>query len=771
MSAASESDQNEPRGILTLQRINLAGRRGGRKASFAEYNQFYQQGEITKFPVGFLSFKYGDSTVENPVTDSSPARNPQREKDRYNELHSIGLDFLTKHPYSKFFGSTDLENAFCFAESDINVWARFFTLNLPEMKQRGWEVVIDDSFYFRLVTPDRWFGEVQKQDRAGTDWISFNYGIVFEGRNIGMIPVLANTLKSGSEPLDPRSLLAAAENQTIPLYVEEAGLIVDVPARHLGHIYDSFTELFEYVYGQIEVHPLRAAQLIADLGPDIFGNSELARSLAELGGSLKSDQLTKNITPPEALSATLRPYQLQGLNWLQFLRENDINGILADDMGLGKTIQTLASIQVEKSSGRMNRPALIVAPTSVLSNWVTEAGRFTPSLKILLLHGSDRENDFGSIENYDLVVTSYALLNRDIRIHRKIDYHYAILDEAQLIKNPKSQVAESACELKACHRLCLTGTPLENHLGELWSLLHFLLPGFVGRHEEFRKHWQIPIEKKNDTFRRERFISKISPLFLRRTRDDVLKELPPRTDIVHEIILDQGQTTLYESVRSKMDQKVRDALKEKGLGRSHLVVLDGLLKLRQICCDPRLLNTAAARKLKKSAKLEAFEELVSKQVEAGRRILVFSQFTSMISLLEESLDKMDIGYVTLTGSTTKRKEVIEQFQTSEVPVFLISLKAGGFGLNLTAADCVIHYDPWWNPAVEEQATARAHRMGQDKPVFVYRLVAKGSIEERILELQERKADLAAAVLSGEETTSLDTLTQNEVERLFAPLSD
>lgn len=720
--------------VLTLQRINLAGRRGGRKASFAEYNEFYQQGEINSFPIAIL---------ESP------------EPELVSYLQSAGLDYLVNQPYSKFFGHAGLENAFCFPQSSIAAWAQFCTNSLVNFNQLGCEIVIDDSFYFRLATPEKWYGTATPIDRAGTEWVAFDYGIEFEGRRISLIPVLASAL-----PKDPRPMLDAAKDDTSLLYVEEANLILEVETIKLGKIYHSLTDLFEYIYGQLEVHPFRATQLINELGPELFDNNEFTKPFS-----------TEAISPPKEVSATLRDYQIEGFSWLQSLRENGINGILADDMGLGKTLQTLASIQIEKFSGRMKSPALIVAPTSVISNWVSEATRFTPSLKSLLLYGPNREADFNTIEKYDLVITSYALLNRDIRIHRKVNYHYAILDEAQLIKNPKSQVAESACELKANHRLCLTGTPMENHLGELWSLINFLLPGFLSKNDAFRKHWQLPIEKRNDSFRRERLVNKISPLFLRRTKENVLKELPARTDIIHEIILEQGQTTLYESVREKMDKKVREALEAKGLNRSHLVVLDGLLKLRQICCDPRLLNTAAAKKLKKSAKLEAFEELVAKLVDSGRKILVFSQFTSMISLLEDSLDKLKIEHVKLTGETTKRKQVIEEFQNGDIPVFLISLKAGGFGLNLTAADTVIHYDPWWNPAVEEQATARAHRMGQDKPVFVYRLVAKGSIEQRILELQERKADLAEAVLSGEENTSLDNLTETDVARLFAPLNE
>jgi len=442
-------------------------------------------------------------------------------------------------------------------------------------------------------------------------------------------------------------------------------------------------------------------------------------------------------------------------------------------MGLGKTVQTLACLQVEKEAGRLDRPCLIVAPTSVLSNWIAEAERFVPGMSALLLHGPERKGRFGEIPEHDLAVTSYALLSRDAEHLLEYDYHYLILDEAQLIKNPKAKMAQTACELRARHRLCLTGTPMENHLGEMWSLLHFLMPGFLGDADTFRKTWRRPIEQRGDTFKRDALVRRINPLMLRRTRDVVLDDLPPRTDMVKTTRLENEQANLYESVRAAMDKRVREALQDKGLARSHIIVLDALLKLRQICCHPRLLPTESARSATHSAKLAQFRELVTQLVEEGRRILVFSQFTSMLAILEETLREENIDYVQLTGSTRKRKEVIAAFQEGEAPVFLVSLKAGGSGLNLTAADTVIHYDPWWNPAVEEQATGRAHRMGQEKPVFVYRLVTEGTIEERILELQERKAELAKAVLSAGESEAgaagLKSLDPEDLQNLLAPI--
>jgi SNF2 family DNA or RNA helicase len=461
----------------------------------------------------------------------------------------------------------------------------------------------------------------------------------------------------------------------------------------------------------------------------------------------------------------LRPYQHEGLTWLQALRAAGFGGILADSMGLGKTVQTLAHLLAERKAGRLDAPALVVAPTSLLPNWEAEAERFAPSLRTLVLHGAQRSQRHDDIADAQLVVTSYALLARDIETLAARDWSVAVLDEAQNIKNPTSKTAKAARRLRAQQRLCLTGTPVENHLEELWSLFAFVDPAVLGERERFRRIFRTPIEKRDDAGRRSALAARIAPFVLRRTKERVALDLPPKSEIVTRVELGETQRDLYETIRAAMHARVQDAIASRGLARSRIVVLDALLKLRQVCCHPKLLPSERAKGVQESAKLDTLRDMVEGMVDDGRRILLFSQFTSMLRLIEEQLRALEIDYVQLTGSTVDRAEPVRRFQSGEVPVFLISLKAGGTGLNLTAADTVIHYDPWWNPAVETQATDRAHRIGQHKPIFVYKLVCEHTVEERILDLQARKGALAAALL--DETETATPLDEDEIAQLFA----
>jgi SNF2 family DNA or RNA helicase len=411
-------------------------------------------------------------------------------------------------------------------------------------------------------------------------------------------------------------------------------------------------------------------------------------------------------------------------------------------MGLGKTVQTLAHLLLEKQQGRDTLPTLIVAPTSLMGNWRREAERFTPDLSLLLLHGIDRKEYLEKLNDYNIILTTYALIRRDLETLQNYRFHYIVLDEAQAIKNPKSLTTQGVCSLKSNHRLCLTGTPMENHLGELWSMYHFLMPGYLGPMNRFTRQFRNPIEKEGDGTRMQQLQKRIKPFLLRRTKQAVAQELPEKTEIVRSIILDGKQRDLYESIRLSMDKKVRDEIRKKGLARSHIMILDALLKLRQVCCDPHLVALDRAKKVKQSAKMDLLMEMLPEMIEEGRKILIFSQFTKMLAIIENAIQQQHITYSKLTGQTRKRDEAIDYFQNGPAKVMLISLKAGGVGLNLTAADTVIHYDPWWNPAVENQATDRAHRIGQDKSVFVYKLICENTVEDKIIALQQKKQALA-----------------------------
>ncbi len=349
-------------------------------------------------------------------------------------------------------------------------------------------------------------------------------------------------------------------------------------------------------------------------------------------------------------------------------------------------------------------------------------------------------------------------------------YHLLILDEAQNIKNNKTAAAKAAGSLDARHRLCLTGTPLENHLGELWSQFNFLSPGLLHDEKTFRELYRTPIEKRGDAARRAALAARVRPFILRREKRDVARELPPKTEIPVRVTLDGDQRDLYETVRVTMESRVREELQARGLARSTIAILDALLKLRQAVTDPRLVKLEAARKVQGNAKFDWLQGNLPQMIEEGRRVLIFSGFATLLGHLETWIEEQGIPYSMITGQTQDRQSQIDAFQRGETHVFLITLKAGGVGLNLTAADTVIHYDPWWNPAAEDQATDRAYRIGQDKPVFVYKLIAAGSVEERILELQARKASLARGILDGG-LSEATQLTAHDLDRLFAPLEN
>ncbi len=630
------------------------------------------------------------------------------------------------------------------------------------LRDSGWTIEVDPKAGLTFHDAAEFFPAIEADPDHGIDWFRFDISFELQGKQVSLIPIIAQAIRmnlpAADSPDFPEYLTIACENP-------EDGFI-RFPAARLVEMVDQVRHLF---HGQPTDGPLRVDRLAAAGVADTLAidSSETTRALAKLGHSLKHITALPPAEIPANLRAELRPYQEEGYRWLQFLAAHGLHGILADDMGLGKTVQTLAHLTAERAK-QPGLPSLVIAPTSVVPNWTAEAAKFTPHLKVLTLQGKDRATDFGQIAGADLVLTSYPLLTRDFDELVKQQWHVIVLDEAQYIKNPKALSAQNAFRLKAAHRLCLSGTPMENHLGELWSLMRFLMPGFLADEKTFSAQIRRPIERDRSSDAQLALNRRVSPLILRRTKDQVATELPAKTELVHGIDLTKKQTDLYESVRAAMDQRVREAVAEQGLAKSHIIVLDALLKLRQICCHPQLLKNPAAQKVAESAKLDYLTaELLPTLIEEGRRILLFSTFTSMLALIEAHLVKEKIPYLKLTGQTKERSELVKTFQEGQTPVFLISLKAGGTGLNLTAADTVIHYDPWWNPAAENQATDRAHRIGQTKPVFVHKLVCRGTIEDRILELQKHKAALVEALLSDE--TSKLRIDAETLSHLLAPL--
>jgi SNF2 family DNA or RNA helicase len=468
---------------------------------------------------------------------------------------------------------------------------------------------------------------------------------------------------------------------------------------------------------------------------------------------------------PRGLKGTLRPYQEQGLSWLKFIHDIGSGGVLADDMGLGKTLQTIAlllSVKQEEKSVK----ALIVAPTSVVTNWVREIERFAPTLTVALWHGQQRKEQQDELETADVIITSYALLRRDEEMLKELDLTYAILDEAQHIKNPMSATAAAAKRLRAKRRLALTGTPIENRLSEIWSIFDFVSPGLLGPLNKFEERFARPIAD-GDHKTAARLRATIHPFILRRTKSEVAKDLPEKIEMDQICDLAGEQKSLYTQVVREVRAQIMGDVERLGVSGAHIQILAGLTRLRQAACDPRLLGLPRPFSDEDSGKLIALRELVEECEAGGHKVLVFSQFVTMLQLIKNALDKDGITYEYLDGSTKDRPERVDRFQNDPgCTVFLISLKAGGTGLNLTAADTVIHFDPWWNPAVEDQATDRAHRIGQTKVVTAYRLVAAGTIEEKILQLKAKKRELVSSVLT-EDAGGAKKLTKSDLDELFS----
>ncbi|MHB1797280.1 MAG: DEAD/DEAH box helicase [Vulcanimicrobiaceae bacterium] len=726
-----------------------------------------------EYDVAVLAFDYGGTVVDpldfreefRSVADDHVKRWPRRfafERTAEERLKSLGLEaFLLDEEM------TLTEFALPPKGGEAR-WARFLDRVVPQLREEGWRVEVDPRFRHRVVRADSpWSADLVENENH---WFELDLGTEIGGHRISLLPVVVEALRR--LPRDrSESPLAALENGE-PLYAPlPDGTFVVLPADRLKIVLATLVELYDAdplsANGALPVTLAQAAHL-DDLEESLHLQGRGGERLRALARSLREFSGLAEVRVPRGFATTLRPYQQTGLNWLQFLRAHDLGGILADDMGLGKTVQALAHILVEKRAGRLGHPSLIVAPTSVLPNWASECRRFARGLRVLTLHGPHRAENVPEIERADIVLTSYPLLVRDAEMLLERRWEIVVLDEAQAIKNPQAKATKIAWRLDAAQRLALTGTPIENHLDELWSILTFAMPGLLGDRKRFTRVFRTPIEKHADRERSAVLAARVRPFVLRRTKSQVEEQLPEKTEIVQRIELGGEQRDLYEAVRLAMHERVAREVGQRGLSRSRIVVLDALLKLRQVCCDPRLVKLASARGVRGSAKLELLLEMLPELIEEGRRVLLFSQFTSMLDLIVPEVRALAIPFVELRGDTTDRATPVRRFQEREVPLFLISLKAGGTGLNLTAADTVIHYDPWWNPAVERQATDRAHRIGQERHVFVYKLVTVGTVEERILEMQSRKAALADVLFEARRDPG-KPFDAADLEMLFAPL--
>jgi superfamily II DNA or RNA helicase len=611
------------------------------------------------------------------------------------------------------------------------------------------------------LLPERWEKKVPKLPKLRSKSPSPNVSVSSKGGSVLDVEALVD-VEGESGLISFRDLLRWLHEGR--RWVELAdGSVAKLDPKILEPIAEAAGSLQFDKHGLAEVSTLELGTL-ARLLQEV-PSAQVAKDVKKLMANMTGERAARAPRKAKALTAKLRDYQKSGYAWLWQLHENRMAGILADDMGLGKTVQALALLAKAKEvDGDM--PSLIIGPTSVVGVWRQEVKKWAPSLSVLVWHGLDRAENRRLLKKTDVVVTSYAILRRDIDDLVKLRFRYVILDEAQYIKNWTTSTAKSAKQLQSDHRLALTGTPIENHLVDLWAIFDFLAPNFLGKLSEFQKTYVKPIEdgegKALDNLR-----ARIRPFIMRRRKEDVASELPPKTEQTILVQFGRSQLGLYNRILKAAKSEIDMRIGEVGIEKSQMTILAALTRLRQVCTDPRLLNLPEGTAIPPSAKHEAFRELVSECVGSGRKVLVFSQFVEMQKLLAETLDDLQIEYLWLHGGTTNREEMVARFQQrSGPPVFLISLKAGGAGLTLTEADTVIHYDPWWNPAVEDQATDRAHRIGQDKPVMVYRLVVEHTVEQKMVELGAEKRKIAESAL-GRDTTVGKKLTMEDVDNLLA----
>ncbi|MCF8243317.1 MAG: DEAD/DEAH box helicase family protein [Melioribacteraceae bacterium] len=616
----------------------------------------------------------------------------------------------------------------------------FLLNNFDYIKESGFEILGQDNLgIFKVNTAAP---KVSFNVSSGIDWFDLETEVNFNGVGVAF-----------------SDLAAAIKNKKNYVKLSDGST---------GVLPEKWIQKIKYSLSIGEVHNSKVRftnvqTLALDSIIEEADDYETDEKFKERVSKLKSFEKVKRVAIPRKLNGKLRGYQKEGFNWFFFLKEYSFGGILADDMGLGKTVQAIALLLREKSK-RKNYTSLIVAPTSVVFNWIDEINKFAPSLSVLNHTGTQRiKEDESHLAKYDVIITSYGIVLRDYDLLSNLNFHYIILDESQKIKNPNSKTGKIIRKLNADNKLCLTGTPIENNLSELWSQMSFLNPGLLGSFNKFNKSFVKSIQKNGDKSSLEFLRKTIYPFILRRTKDLVAKELPPKSELIHYCEMEEDQAKVYNFWKESIRFEILQEIDKKGIKKSGFKVLEGLLRLRQICNHPALVEN---KYKKKSGKFEELKIMLEKVIEEDHKAIVFSQFVQMLEIMKGYLDKKKIKYEYLTGATKNREERIKNFKDSdETKLFLISLKAGGFGINLTEADYVLHYDPWWNPAVEDQATDRAHRIGQDKHVFVYKFITKDSIEEKILHLQNKKRKLVEDIILAD-SGLLKNLTREDISILF-----
>jgi len=582
--------------------------------------------------------------------------------------------------------------------------------------------------------------EISLEVRESIDWFDIHAMVKFGDYKIPFKKLRQYILANKSEIKLPNGEVAVIPESWFTEYSEIFAFMEDSSKGELG----------------LKKHHLT---LVYDLETNNLAKVTLDRKLARLKDFSRID----DYPIPSSFKGKLRPYQKSGFNWLHFLHKYNFGGCLADDMGLGKTVQTLAMLQSQQEhSPKLTN--LLVMPTSLVYNWEMEAAKFTPKLKVLAYSGTNRIKDISIFTNYDLILTSYGIVRLDIDLLSTCYFNYVILDESQAIKNPESIISKSVRKLNSKYRLILTGTPIENSTLDLWSQMSFINPGLLGNQRFFKDQFLFPIEKKQDEQKSTRLYSIIKPFILRREKSQVAKELPAKIETIKYITMTSMQEMQYEEAKSFYRNKIMKGIDENGVNKSHILLLQGLTKLRQIANHPLLVDESYAGD---SGKLNDVTHMIHSAINKGHKILIFSQFVKHLKILSDYLFKNKLDFAYLDGSTRDRRDQVERFQSeSSLQLFLISLKAGGLGLNLTKADYVFLLDPWWNPAVESQAIDRAHRIGQENKVFTYKFISKNTVEEKILKLQEKKLQLVSDLISVEQGV-VKSLSKEDIDNLLA----
>jgi len=668
-------------------------------------------------------------------------RNPQAEEAALKRLAAFGLRGEKGDALTPIVGCREVLN--------------FLGGVLPRLRRLGWRVELSGAAAPFLEQAEFITPVVRVSGAAAAGWFEAEFD--FEdarGRSLNEADIQRALLKGESFiERDGRTLLfdADAIESARAVFADCSGGAAERPgAFHVNNVYSAYVQ----------------SALGALDGIDVEAGAAWQARAAQHNRA----RVVEPVPLAAPLDRVLRPYQKDGVYWLRFLENSSFCGILADDMGLGKTVQALAWLRLDRAHpAAAGKPALVVCPTSLVENWCEEAARFVPTLRVLALSGAERRDRWGGIGDADLVVTSYALLRRDIDAYAGREFSAVILDEAQHIKNRSTQNAQAAKRLRAVNRLVLTGTPIENSVSDLWSIMDFLMPGYLGAHADFRQRYELPIARggADGEEAQARLRRKLHPFLLRRLKSEVASDLPPRIERVASGSLTADQQMVYRSYVEASRRRIADLVAAQGFERSRMEILTALLRLRQICCHLELLNLPDLKSEYPSAKMDLFFELLDEALDGGHRVLVFSQFTSMLAILRRELEQRDRRYCYLDGATKERLSVVRAFNTNhEIPVFLISLKAGGTGLNLTGADTVIHFDPWWNPAVEDQATDRAHRIGQKRAVYSIKLITRDTVEEKVLALQKRKREIMDATLTRDEEV-MQKLTWEDVRELLS----